>query len=197
MSETPQLPESGPEPVPPPSHAEAGAPEFVALFLAEQRRIYCYIFTLLANAQDAEDLLQETAAVLWKKFGEFQPGTSFFSWACQIAHYQVLNYRRRKGRHEVMLDDDVLEQLAEVPPAEAEMLAIRQSALHDCLKKLTHQDRSLFERRYASTAKGKDLAAELGRPADSIYRSLGRIRRLLMECVRRTILAADHEGGRT
>jgi RNA polymerase sigma-70 factor (ECF subfamily) len=170
------------------------ATDFLSLFLADQRRIYCYLVTLLASTEDAEDLLQETAKVLWTKFGEYRPGTSFFSWACQTAQYLVLNHRRRKDRHVLMLDDDVLDQLAQVPPEEAEALGVRRSILLGCLDKLSTNDRSLFERRYAASTKGKDLAAESGRPAESIYRSLARIRRLLVECVRRALAIAEREG---
>ena len=180
------------------AHDDApSAPEFVALFLAEQRRIFCYIVTLLGNTQEAEDLLQETATVLWKKFDEFQPGTSFFSWACQTAQYHVLNYRRKHERQMVLLDDDVLELLADVPTAEGEILTIRRDALHTCLDKLSSSDRKLFEVRYASTMAVKDMAAKFGRSADSVGHSLGRIRRALIECIRRALAIAGREGGRS
>jgi RNA polymerase sigma-70 factor, ECF subfamily len=97
--------------------------------------------------------------VLWKKFGEFKPGTSFFAWACQTAHYLVLNYRRRK-KYPTVLDDDVLERVAVVLPEDEDVLRIRRTALYARLSKLAPKDRLLFERRYASTTKGKDLAAE-------------------------------------
>jgi RNA polymerase sigma-70 factor (ECF subfamily) len=173
---------------------QSSAAEFVSLFLSEQRRIYCYIVTLTGNPQDAEDLLQETASLLFTKFDEYRPGSSFFSWACQTAHYLVLNHRRKQSRQAIVLDDDVLELLAEVPAAEDEIISIRRTALHACLAKLSVADRNLFERRYAAAVAVKVLAVELGRSADSVCRSLGRIRRALIQCVGRTLRTSEQTG---
>jgi RNA polymerase sigma-70 factor (ECF subfamily) len=188
---------AAPDSVSPVAEAEHSASEFLTLFLKDQRRIYGYLVTLLADPHDAEDLLQETAVVLLQKSGDFQPGSNFFSWACQTAYYLVLNYRRRKDRRLLIFDEDVLEKLADVPVDEERLLEVRRAALYDCLNKLSLKDRQLFESRYTSTMKGKEIADRLGRPADSIYRSLSRIRRALMECLRRTLASADREGGRS
>ncbi|NLK41754.1 MAG: RNA polymerase subunit sigma-70, partial [Planctomycetes bacterium] len=51
--------------------------EFVQLFLMSQRRIYGYVMTLVPNVSDADDIVQETASVMWTKFGEYEPGTDF------------------------------------------------------------------------------------------------------------------------
>lgn len=182
------LPPSG-RPQPPTQPAE-----FVALFLAEQQRIYAFIVTLVGNTQDAEDLMQETASVLFSKFDEYRPGTRFFTWACTTARYLVLNHRRKKAHREVLLDDDVLALLADVSAADADIAAIRSSALHDCLDRLDPEDRKLFERRYVGSVAVKFLASELGRPAESVCRSLGRIRRRLADCIGRAIGMPEQKG---
>lgn len=176
-------------------HTSSPNLEFVSLFLADQRRIHRYIVTLLSGQQDAEDLLQETAAVLWRKFHEFQAGTSFFSWACKTAYLLVLEYRRRKGREFASLDNDVLQNLATLSTRDDKVLDVRIDALQQCLSKLTPQDRQLVQRCYAAKVKAKSVAVEMGRPEKSIYRSLGRIRRALIECVRRLLASAEREGG--
>ena len=53
------------------SPTDRGA-EFLRLFLQHQRRVYALILALLPNGPDADDILQETSAVLWQKFGEFE-----------------------------------------------------------------------------------------------------------------------------
>lgn len=63
-----------------------------------QPRIYAYIRTLVFNRSDAEDLLQEVAAVLWRKIDEFEPGTRFDQWAFSVARNKVLNFQKKKGR---------------------------------------------------------------------------------------------------
>ena len=50
--------------------------EFVRLLMAHERQIFTYILTLLPHVADAEDVLQETSIVLWRKFPEYQAGTT-------------------------------------------------------------------------------------------------------------------------
>ena len=54
--------------------------------------------TLLPVAADAEDVLQEANMVLWEKFDQYVPGTSFFAWACRVIRFQVLKYREKQAR---------------------------------------------------------------------------------------------------
>lgn len=71
-------------------------------------------------------------------------------------------------------------------------LESRRLALKHCLGKLRDKDRDLIESRYAPGERGKDLASQIGRPANSVYQSLGRIRRTLMECIQRQLAVEFH-----
>ena len=75
------------------SQQECPSEDFVLLLATCQRPIFLYAMSLLGNVQDAEDVVQESGLVLWKKFHEYQPGTDFVRWACQIARYQSLKLR--------------------------------------------------------------------------------------------------------
>ncbi len=67
----------------------------VALMTRHQRRIFSYIYTLVPRRPDADDILQETSLVICEKFDEFEEGTDFVAWACQIAYWRV-RYARQK-----------------------------------------------------------------------------------------------------
>ena len=68
---------------------------FLALHLQNHNRLAAFVHTLVPAWQDAEEIIQDTLMVLWRKFDEFDPSTSFFSWAARVAQYEVLNYRRK------------------------------------------------------------------------------------------------------
>ena len=53
---------------------------FMRLFLQSERRILGFILSLVPYVADAEDLLQETCAIMWSKINEFEPGTDFTAW---------------------------------------------------------------------------------------------------------------------
>jgi len=160
--------------------------------MAHQRRLYQYIHLLLPRQQDAEDAMQNTLLVLWKKFDQFEQGTSFYAWASRTAYLEVLNFRRRNKRLVNVLDDGVFEQISADVAAREDLLEARRDAMLDCADKLPPLDRELLNLRYAPGATVKDVALRLGRPANSVSKSLGRIRQSLWDCINETL--ADEEG---
>ena len=163
--------------------------EFVQLFSRSQRKVYLFILSQVANPFDAEDILQETNLVIWKKYTSFEPGTNFSAWACQIARYEVLKSRERKYRDKLLFSDEFVSIIATEVELNAELLERRRDALVKCIRRLRPGDRELIQKRYTPGENGKGLAKTLGRPANSVYQSLGRIRRSLYECINRTLAA--------
>src|SRR3954452_4251670 len=96
-----------------PTHNEAESRKrLMALITRHQRQIFAYIYTLVPDRHDAEDLLQETSVVICEKFDEFTPGTDFVAWACQIAWWRVRYSRQKFARAKVVFDDELLESVA-------------------------------------------------------------------------------------
>src|SRR3974390_2916858 len=89
--------------------------ELVALLTQHQRRIFSYIYTLVPDRPDAEDLLQETNLIICEKFDEFEQGTDFAAWACQIAYWRVRYSRQKFARSKVVFDQDIVDALAQTP----------------------------------------------------------------------------------
>jgi RNA polymerase sigma-70 factor (ECF subfamily) len=165
--------------------------EFLELYSSHYPRLQFYVTALLPTANDASDVLQETSMVLWRKFDTFELGTNFFAWACKIARFQVMKYRERQGRSARLFDTNLLETLAVEACDENVVRGVPLQALENCLAKLSEIDRSLIRRRYQPGATVQQLAADIGRTANSLSKSLGRIRRTLLECIDRTLA---HEG---
>src|SRR5256885_12120337 len=69
----------------------------MALMTRHQRQMFSYIYVLVPNRSDAEDLLQETSLVICEKFHEFREGTDFVAWACQIAYWRGGGFRGESG----------------------------------------------------------------------------------------------------
>ncbi len=167
--------------------------EFVQLFTKAQRPLYLFILAQTGNVQSAEEILQETNLVIWAKMDQFRPNTSFSSWARQIATYEILKHRQRFRRDKLTFSDEFLSAVAGEMETQSTELELRREALQKCLEKLGSKDRELIQQRYRPGVNGKTLARKRGRPLNSVYQSLGRIRRSLLECVHRQLAAA--EGG--
>ena len=98
-----------------------------------------------------------------------------------------MKHRSRKKRDRVQFSDEFLETVSRDALERSDELEERRKALVECMGKLRPRDRELIEQRYAPGEKGKHLAEQIGRPANSVYQSLGRIRRSLMECIQRRL----------
>src|SRR5947208_8192852 len=92
--------------------------DFAEHLRRSQTRLYGYIHSLVRDLNDADDLFQQTSLILWKKFGEFDPRRSFFSWACGIARLEVANFVRTRARQRLYFSDDLSLMLIE---AQSEM----------------------------------------------------------------------------
>jgi RNA polymerase sigma-70 factor (ECF subfamily) len=161
--------------------------QFLGLLTAHQSSLYAYIVSLLPNRQQADDILQETNVVLWRKAEEFRDGSSFLAWACQVAYFNVLSHRRRMSRDKHTFGDELFDYLAERQCERVEATEDRQAALRRCLEKLPPKHRQLIEARYQPGASVRRMADERKTTEGALSQSLYRIRATLLECIKRNL----------
>src|SRR2546430_10244988 len=101
----------------------------MALMTRHQRQIFGYIYTLVPNRSASEELLQETSLIICEKFEEFEEGTDFVNWACQIAYWRIRFARQKFARSKVVYDQDVLDAVAQTASGMANELDDRHEAL--------------------------------------------------------------------
>jgi len=167
--------------------------KFVELYAEHRAAIFNSILVQLGRWADAEEVFQETSLILYREFSEFEFEPSFCAWACQIAHYVVLNFRRKQGRDKHVFSDAFVKQIAATQIAHSDDSVARREALLHCMDSLPSSDRSLVLSRYAGNTTVKKFAEDHGVSAKSLYRALDRIRRTLLLCVRKRISAGVSE----
>jgi RNA polymerase sigma-70 factor (ECF subfamily) len=164
--------------------AEDRRAEFALLLRSHQTQLFGYIYSLVRNFDDADDLFQQMSLVLWDKFDQFDSSRSFVNWACGVARFEVLNFVRARGRNRLYFSDELSLVLVEAQESlEHERLEERREALSGCMQRLRQKDRELVEAFYARPACIHDVARSSGRSTQSLHNSLRRIRRALFECV--------------
>jgi RNA polymerase sigma-70 factor (ECF subfamily) len=162
--------------------------EFAELLARHQGQLLGYIYSLVRDLDDADDLFQQTCLVLWDKFAQFDASRSFVGWACGVARYEVLHFLRARSRDRLYFSDELSVALIEAQETlEQERLEERRMALAGCMNKLRQRDKDLLEACYGPSAGVRDVAQARGRSPQSIHNSLRRIRRSLFECVRRSL----------
>lgn len=165
---------------------------FMRLFVAHQPAVYAVIRAMVFHRPDADEVMQETAAVLWRRFEEFDPeapGSRFDRWAIAVARNQVLYFRQKaaRDRRRVQFSTDVAELIADTAAIEAERLQETRAALEQCIGKLPEKDRELIRLRYTEESSSREVANRTGRSESAVCRSLQRIYDALLTCIRKRV----------
>jgi RNA polymerase sigma-70 factor (ECF subfamily) len=171
--------------------AETAPSLFVRLLLQHQNDLLRYILPLVGCLEDAQDVLQETAMAVWRKFDQYDSRQPFLPWAKRFAHNEVLMHHRKRRRY-TFLTPELIETLVERQSEQEQQAQQRRHALQNCIEKLPEADRLLLDQRYVTPgATIQQVAAETGGTANVLYKALARIRRQLLKCVNRTLALAD------
>ena len=158
----------------------------VGLIARHQPDLHRYILSLLPDRMLADDVLQETNLVLWRKAAEYDPAQLFLPWAFTIAFFQVKAARRDAGRDRHVFDDSLVEILAVEHQADAPSGDL-EAALEKCLGELSESNRHLILARYQPGASVQDLAAERKQTPTALSLALLRIRKALETCIERKL----------
>ena len=165
--------------------------QFVSHWTRYEPRVFAYIYTLLPNWADAQDVLQETSIVLWQKLAEFAPGTDFVRWACRVAYFEVQKHRHRQHVRKMLLSESFVDLLAKQMGDSSEDIQTLMAALGPCVEMLKSPERELIRMHYLQGISVKSTATQLGHSSEAAYKSLQRVRRKLFDCIRRAIRRED------
>lgn len=159
--------------------------EFLELITSCQSRLFGYLYSLLHNMEDTEDVLQQAVLAMWRRFDEYDRSRTFFHWAKQFAKFSVLNHIRAKRRDRVVFSDDLVLLMAEntAEPTDDTFLESYHDALLRCMDRLPAADRDLLELCYFERCSITKAAEKLGRSPQSTCNSLRRIRIALFDCI--------------
>lgn len=160
---------------------------FLRRFTANEAAIRSFVRRLVPARADADDIMQEVSVVLWEKFDSFREGGDFRAWAFGVARYEVLAWLRDKGRDRLVLSERVVELLGSEAAEHEPRLDRRREALEQCIAGAGSAQRELLLRAYEPGVRIAALARESGRTEPGFYQWLYRMRKLLLDCIHRTL----------
>ena len=161
--------------------------QFVRNLTNCQASLYAYILSLLPNRDDANDILQDTNLVMWRRSDEYVEGANFLAWAYKIARYKVLAHHRDSRRDRHIFDEQLFDCLADDAERRARDPNGVAALLEDCVEELPPIQRQLVEDRYAPDGSVQDMAQKLGQSAAALSVTLSRIRHTLLGCIQRKL----------
>lgn len=169
--------------VPPDQASDHG--RFLAQFLEIQTDLGAFVRCMVRDVALADDVVQEVALVLWRKYASYDPQRSAFgAWARGIASTEILRQRQRFSRRQPLIADAAAPALVEawdrLPPTDA-----RLEALQHCLGRLQDPAQRMLDLRYRQGLDLAGVATRLGRSREAVSKALQRVRTALAACIQR------------
>ena len=168
---------------------------FVQLLAKHEPEIRAFIRASLPSSHDVAEVMQNVSLIAWKKFRELEDAeTGFAKWACVIARFEIMKFRRGLARDRFVLDEDVIDLLCEEGEAETSLRSQQIAHLEVCLEKLPEDRRELVIEAYSPGVSIKELAHRRGNKPDALYQLLRRIRQELEACIQRQLQELGEAG---
>ena len=157
--------------------------EFTRLWTKAQPAVAGFIRAAVGNRAESDDLLQDVAVVLLRKFQTYDRSQAFVGWAIGIARYEILAYHRRCSSDRLFFDNETLGQVAAAYERVSNDLGDMGEALKHCVEGTTGRSRQLLELRYVDELSVNDIARRLRLGLSAVKVALHRLRVALHKCV--------------
>jgi RNA polymerase sigma-70 factor (ECF subfamily) len=162
---------------------EGQSSAFEVLVTRYQDRLYTAMISIVGNADEAEDVVQESFIQAYLKLDTFQQNSRFFTWIYRIAFNYALA-RRRRNRGVVSLDESK-ENTGNDPVSNGESPEDRLSRsedaqlVHQALALVSEDHRSILVLREMEDMSYEEMSDVLGISIGTVRSRLNRARAAL------------------
>ena len=160
---------------------------FVRLLSSHEGKLKAFLRPFLPRWEDVEEAVQETSLVAWRKFDQFEKGSDFGAWLLTIGRFEALKLRRSIFKDRLVFREDLWDLIFEESASEAQSLQAERVALDSCLQKLQPEQREWLVAAYQPGAKMHEIAQANRRSSEGFYKTIQRLRYLLLTCIQRQI----------
>ena len=160
---------------------------FTQLWTDAQPAVAAYLRAVVRDVDLAKDIVQETAIVLLRKFGQWDSEREFLPWALGVAKFQVLAHRRDMARSRVVFDEALLDAITDSWPSAMAKVSREQAILEECLETLAPKARQIVRLRFFHEMNIQEVAEKIGASYGATCIAMMRIRRSLQDCVQRRL----------
>jgi len=156
-------------------------------WLAAEPSIRAFVAAAVRSVTDREDVLQQVALTVARRFEEYDERRPFVAWALWLAKSRIVDFYRSQDRQRLVLADGLLDRVAETLVQRQADVSPRREALERCLDGLPERSRTLLRFRYQDGLKTDQIAAAVRSTPGSVRVTLFRIREALAACIERRL----------
>jgi RNA polymerase sigma-70 factor, ECF subfamily len=152
-----------------------------------QRKLFVYLYHLVSNKEETEDILQNVFAKVYLNLGKFNLRKKFSSWIYRIAHNEAVNSIKKRSRKKFVSWEDVL-----VKGDTLDLKTMEKSPLDDwiekelkgemqvALDKLQCQYREVLVLRYFLGKSYDEISEIIRKPVNTVGTLINRAKKKLL-----------------
>lgn len=162
------------------------------LFARYQKKLFAYIYHLVGNREEAEDILQNVFSKTYKSIEHFDVDRKFSSWIYRIAHNESVNFLKRRSKRYVISWDDISTNKDKLDTATNEELPEDRLEHQEIAKemavaiaKIPPKYKQVLEMRYFKEYSYEEMGKILGKPLNTVGTLINRAKKKLLEVMRK------------
>jgi RNA polymerase sigma-70 factor (ECF subfamily) len=161
--------------------------QFMHAFISAEPKMRIYALSCGLPVNEVDDLIQDAALVLWRRYGDYDPSRPFIPWALGVVFYLMQEARRDSRKAQRLLSPEVAKRLLDTCTSMSREVDARREALRRCVRRLSDQQRALLHSRYVEHLSLSGMAQRLKKNLSAVNMALHRIRMALLRCVEQEV----------
>lgn len=152
------------------------------LLFQYEKAVFNYIFRLVSQRQNAEDLTQETFIKVYKSLDQLDPEKNIKSWIYKIATNTVYDWLRKKQKKpELFLIDDLKVGFETIDQNDAYWSIERVKDLEQALERISPSYRAVLLLHYYEDLSYEEVSKVLSIPLNTVKIHLHRAKKALKD----------------
>ncbi len=151
-------------------------------------KIFAYLYRLVGNRDEAEDLLQNVFFKVYRNIRRINTKRKFSSWIYRIAHNEAVNFLKKKSRRRMVSIDEVYTDREKIDLADAAKSPIDawiskelKDEMKESLEKISSKYKEVLILRYFLDKSYEEIGEILNRPVNTVGTLINRAKKKLLE----------------
>lgn len=162
------------------------------LFRRYEKKLFSYVYHMVKNREETEDLLQDIFVKTYRSIGKFDTERKFSSWIYRIAHNETVNFLKRKSRKHFISWEDITTSKDKLEASVTEDF-INDIWVHkeitkeidQALGEIPEKYRRVLFLRYFSEYSYEKIALIIKKPINTVGTLINRAKKKLLDVVRK------------
>lgn len=151
-----------------------------------QKKLFSYLYRLVRNKEEVEDILQNVFVKVFKNLDSFDPAKKFSPWIYRIAHNEAVNFLKRRSKKQFISWEDMANEnksearSEEKSPFDEWISKESGREVRKAMKALPAKYKEILEMRYFQEKSYQEISRAIRKPVNTVGTLLSRSKKKLL-----------------